>query len=1018
MKIFHFSNKIAGILLLLSHCIYSQEQNKPAVESFEKETVLKFYEAKNSRLSVSSEHFQFGKKSLHWSWDGEASFGTSNFKRLTKEESPLAYGDFFKSSPTLQMAMYNEFPQNETITVAFKKGDKKEVWFDIPLNFKGWRTIWVPFYEMKGTPPKQGAAIDYEYFEVITKSKKGSLFFDDIIFSQYQDDRHQYPDQIVPFIKKGQGHADDHWMPLISFYNNVKNLEVKPISVAIRVDLKKFEKRIDDDLRIAKKYKLYISSIKETYAKLNLENRGKTVTGPPLTFSRKQSYYNKKLQGANTHNDIKDFGKVLKKIAVYYDRASGNDKEQMKAMFISATKYFLDQGWQAGSSGGTRHHIGYGVRDIATAFYIMRGLLYEERLLNEVADSLHWLFNLGMILEDEKDFHVNIDYLNTQSYYHLLLIFLSETQEKQAALLRAYSNYMSVILAQQNEEWGFKVDGTSWHHSGHYPAYGIGAFNNVPKVINILARTRFRIKTEGHKNFKNAFLTTRLYSQMYDWGFGNAGRHPFSGDISRLKQQYLLMANAGNPNGKEVIDKDVAAAYLRLWGNNDMVNTTLFTKLNGINKEVLRGYYTLPYAATAIHRNDQWAAIIKGYSKYVWASEIYVTDNRYGRYPANGTIQLLNSKGELESGFKQEGWDWNRFPGATVIYLPLEELEADSPLIMFKSQETFAGATELDGNGVFGMILNEEKGSNADGPSSKIGFPGKLKAKKSVFSFKDKMVCIGTGISSVDGKNPTQTNLFQTFLINKKDPIYTSSNTIIKFPYSNTIPGSNEGKNWLVDPYGNGYHILSDHAISLKKETQKSYHNKYSVNTGKISLAAKGVKDTQGNFASAWINHGLAPKNESYQYVIYPFLSTEDQNNFGNKIRKDKTIEVKRADNIAHIVCDKNTSTTGYSIFEANEDLEVDFIKEVSAPALIIINHNTINSLTISAVQPDLNFPKNERNKLEKYSAPVELKITLKGNWSTSVSDFIKAVDRSENTTIITLSCINGFPRKFQMHKK
>src|SRR5690606_30682108 len=102
-----------------------------------------------------------------------------------------------------------------------------------------------------------------------------------------------------------------------------------------------------------------------------------------------------------------------------------------------------------------------------------------------------------------------------------------------------------VTLAQQNEEWGFKVDGTSWHHNGHYPAYGFGAFKSMPKIIKILSGTQFRVGTEGHRNFKHAFLTTRAYSQMYDWGFGNAGRHPLeSNTIVPLKDEYLFMAQA------------------------------------------------------------------------------------------------------------------------------------------------------------------------------------------------------------------------------------------------------------------------------------------------------------------------------------------------------------------------------------------------------------------------------------------------------------------------------------------
>ncbi|MDO5980176.1 chondroitinase family polysaccharide lyase [Flavivirga spongiicola] len=1018
-KVHKKNNLCISFLLLIVAFGYTQNSEKPAVESFESEFVLSKYDESNGTLMLSEDHYRFGKKSLQWEWTGEASFGTSNFKFLTQEESPLAYGDFFPASPTLQMSIYNETPQNEKITIAYEKGGQKEVWFDIPLNFKGWRTIWVPFYEMQGNAPKKEAVVNYDYFKISTTSKSGTLFFDDIIFSQYQDDRHQYPDEIVPFVKSDLNLGDDHWMPLIENYKRIQNIEGIPISTSVIADLEKFEKLIDNEFVIPKKYKAYVNSLKEGFQNLNLKDNGKTVTGPPLTFKREQEYFDKKQQGNNKFNKIQDLGKALKKLAIYHDRVDGSDKETLENMFLIGIKYFLDQGWQAGSSGGTRHHIGYNVREITEACYIMRGLLKEEGLLNDVGASLHWLFNLGMILDDEKNFHVNIDYLNTQSYYHLILIFLVESQEKQAVLLGAYSKYISIILAQQKEEWGFKIDGTSWHHNGHYPAYGMGAFKSVPKIIRTLSGTRFRIRRQGHENFKKAFLTTRAYSQLYDFGFGNAGRHPLDGNnISTLKKQYLLMANSGNPSGREKIDRDVAAAYLRLWGKDDIINTTLFTGMHGIKSEVLKGYHTLPYAATAIHRDKGWAAIIKGYSKYVWASEIYVASNRYGRYPANGTIQLLNNQGEKGSGFKQEGWDWNRYPGATIIYLPLEELETKKPLLMFRSDETFAGAVELENNGVFGMILNEGKGSNADGAKSKVGFPGRLKAKKSVFSFGDKLICIGTDISSIDEKNPTQTNLFQTFLQDNKDPIYTSSKKITKLPFEGELPKNTEAKNWIIDPYGNAYHILSNHTINFKKEKQHSYHNKYSVNTGKMNPKGKGAKETEGNYASAWINHGLAPKKANYQYVIYPFNNEAEINNFDKKVNNAKSYTILRADSIAHIVKDLKTNTTGYVVFEAKNSLEKGLLKEVSKPALVMLREDGINNITLSVVQPDLNFPEYKKGRYRNYSRHIQFFITLNGEWTTSITPQVLSVDNSSNgITRITLECKDGFPVELKLIK-
>ena len=1022
-KLIKFSNKIKSVFFLTALIInvsYAQQDYKPGVESFESNKGLTAYKVTNGKIALSEAHRKYGKSSLQWEWNGESAIGTSNFRILPIKESPLDYGDFFPASPTLQMAIYNETAQNEKITISYEKNGVKEVYFDVPLSFTGWRTIWVPFYEMEGNAPKKLASINYDYFKISTTAKSGKLFFDDIIYSQYQDDRHSYPDEIVPFIKANQPKGEDHWLPTMANYDRIKNLQPGPVSMAIRADLKRFESIIDQDLEIQKKYKLYIDSVREDFQKLNITNNGNTVLGPPLTFKEHQDYYDEAQLGPRKFNDIQDLGKVMKKIASFHKRGNAAEELEMKAMFLTGTKYFLDQGWQAGSNGGTRHHIGYNVRQITEAFFIMRQFLYDNGMLNEVGASLHWLFNEGMLLDDPANFHVNIDYLNTQAYYHLMLIFLFEKQETQAAMLLAYSNYISITLAQQNEEWGFKVDGTAWHHNGHYPAYGLGAFGSVPKIIKTLSGTRFRIGTEGHKNFKNSFLSSRIYSQSFNWGFGNAGRHPLEGNgIDNLKGQFLDMAYSGNPEGTSSIDSEVAGAYLRLWGKDDMVNTTLFTQVNDIQKENLSGYYTFPYGATAVHRRNDWAALIKGYSKYVWASEIYVTANRYGRYPANGSVQLLNAKGEEGSGFKQEGWDWNRYPATTIVYLPLKELEPKVPLLMFRSNESFAGTTTLEDNGIFGMILNEGKGSNADGDEreTNVGFPGRLYAKKSVFSFGNKLICIGTDISSIDEKNPTQTNIFQTFLKDTKTPIYTSSETIKKFPYETTLKQDEKSGSWLIDPYGNGYYMLSNTPVQIKNSHQNSYHNKYSVNTGQIDNAAKGVKETEGDYATAWIDHGMAPKNASYQYVIYPFLSEDAQKNFGKTVKNDESFAIKRADSIAHIVLNKETSTTGYVVFEANKNLESGILKEVSKPAFVMVNQKSDKTLTISAVQPDLNFPEYQKGRFRNYSQAVELKITLEGKWNADANDFIKATDNSGANTIITLECINGLPREFNLNK-
>gem|GEM_PF-1419092 len=1009
------------IVLLFCTVGRAQQNSLPAVASFEQEQVLKHYDrSKNSRISISKSHHRFGTSALEWAWSGTGnSFGTSNFRILERDPKMQVYEEIFPSSPTLVLSVYNEIPQKGTVKFIYQKNGKDQTWFSIPLQFKGWRTFRVPFYEMQGNAPQKMAAVDYDYFKVSTDVKQGKLFFDDIVFSQYMDNRYPYPDLMVPFIKRDQDRSVDHWMPLIENLEGLEEVKVATLSPTEVKDLKLVGDRLQENV-FSKNSNTIFSEAASAYASLNIHEKGGNILGPPLTYNSKEVYFDALQQGTGAENDVKSFGQTLKNMAQAVVATTDNtEKEELEQHFVMASRYFLDQGWQKGVSGGTRHHVGYATGELTEAFYIMLKTLKKAELLQEIGESLQWLNNLGMLLDESDNFHVNIDYLNTQAYYHLMVIFLSESKEKQGALLKAYSNYLSVVLAQQDEEWGFKPDGTAWHHNGHYPAYGLGAFQKVPGIFHILSGTVFRIGEVGHRNFKKALLTTADYSQLYDWGFGNAGRHPLEsskGDnIRSLQEPYLQMAFSGNPEGTSEVDKEVAAAYIRLWGQEDSLNRKLFME-QGIQEQQMPGYRTLPYGATAIHRRADWAAIIKGYSKYVWSSEIYSASNRYGRYPANGTVELLNREGEQGSGFVQEGWDWNRYPGATIVYLSLEELETEKSLLMFLSEESFAGAGQLGDNGVFGMVLNESKGFNADGLVSdrSVRFPEKLQAKKSVFSFGDKLICIGTNISSVNQEHPVQTNLFQTSLKNPEMPMYMDRQGFVDgFPFSYDIG------NWIVDPYGNGYHILSENPIHAQRKEQHSYHNKYSIRTGEMNAKGHGAKETHGNFASAWIDHGPAPENASYQYVIYPFLSIKEQKSFGKKSAEVASYTIERADSTAHIVSDKTKSTTGYVIFDSDDFLGTTILKSVSAPSLVMLKRDAPDSITISAVQPDLNFQKNEKKKngFNNYSRPVALALTLKGNWELKEGAEVQSLKNTNGETIIGLECQHGFSEVFELKK-
>ena len=184
-----------------------------------------------------------------------------------------------------------------------------------------------------------------------------------------------------------------------------------------------------------------------------------------------------------------------------------------------------------------------------------------------------------------------------------------------------------------------------------------------------------------------------------------------------------------------------------------------------------------------------------------------------------------------------------------------------------------------------------------------------------------------------------------------------------------------------------------------------------------MNAKGKGAKETEGNYASAWISHGLAPKDANYRYVIYPFNSEDEIKNFDNKIKKDKTYSILRADSIAHIVKDDKTNTTGYVVFEAETDLNNGILKSVSKPTLLMARNEDANKTTLSIVQPDLNFEQIRANKYSNFSRPVEFTITLNGKWSTAITENVLSVDNSSENTIISLELKDGLSQKIEITK-
>ena len=227
---------------------------------------------------------------------------------------------------------------------------------------------------------------------------------------------------------------------------------------------------------------------------------------------------------------------------------------------------------------------------------------------------------------------------------------------------------------------------------------------------------------KGYRQPQKSFHAAYIYCNP-SHAMGISGRHPFSySSLRKAKRfyKYLETADGGKPI---ITDKNP------------------------------QGHWTFNYDVLGVHRYKDKAVTLKGYNHFVWSSEIYTKDNRFGRYQSNGTIEIMPKSGPASVGRIQAGWDWNRNPGATILYRPFNIL--DSPrrnTTMLTSPSRISGSSNLLGKyGAFGVELSEPKMEN---------FDPKFRAVKSMFCFDDRIICLGSGIIAAS-KYPVETILTQ-----------------------------------------------------------------------------------------------------------------------------------------------------------------------------------------------------------------------------------------------------------------
>lgn len=241
------------------------------------------------------------------------------------------------------------------------------------------------------------------------------------------------------------------------------------------------------------------------------------------------------------------------------------------------------------------------------------------------------------------------------------------------------------------------------------------------------------------------------------------------------------------------------------------------------------------------HRRNGYYTSVKMLSTRIQNAELTNGEGRKSEHLSDGTNLLYLTGDEYKDIFPV--WDWTKVPGTTAIQGTLDTGEK-SP-IGTSGGSPFAGGVS---DGMYGMAAMDLQ-------------RGHLKAEKAWFFFDDEYVCLGAGITLTGSDNAVATDVNQTLL---NGPAFSNLSAGVVPTGLHTYNLRASGwfyHNHVGYIFSPGAHVL----LSVGAQTGRWSD----IGSGSSELVTRNVFDL-------WIDHGVSPRDGTYQYVVLPVASPEE----------------------------------------------------------------------------------------------------------------------------------------------
>jgi len=221
-----------------------------------------------------------------------------------------------------------------------------------------------------------------------------------------------------------------------------------------------------------------------------------------------------------------------------------------------------------------------------------------------------------------------------------------------------------------------------------------------------------------------------------------------------------------------------------------------------------------------------------------------------------------------------------------------------------------------------------------------------LTAQKAWFMFDDKIVCLGSGISSAENL-PVTTSVNQSFL--KGEVVFNNSG-------AEQIANKGEqlkNPEWIIHD-NIGYLFPAGGKLNLETHEVEGSWN---------WVASRYPEEVmKADIFKLWFEHGINPKNDSYQYVLVPNASKQKM----EELNSNQPFKIKNRKELQEVV-DVNVETGGVVFYQPGKSELFGGI-EVDKPCLVILKKQE-DGLQVSIADPTQSLNEINLTLNESFSA-------------------------------------------------